>query len=480
MRPPPVLTALVFAGLLLASAARLRGPEYDEGYTAFVTGTTPRPDWPTVPFRAGEIRSAFLPSPTPWHIGENLRRTDVHPPLYFWTVWAWRRIFGPDLWRGRLLSVLFSLGALTALAAITREAAFPVLPSLLVTLGSYGFVETGIALRGFAMAQCLMLSGLWLLLRWPYGRRAPLAAGLLLGAASFTNYLTAFTAVAALLWLAAQSRTRAAWLLIGLLPFTGANLFFFLAQRDSRIGQFPPFSWGGMAQALAHAAGGALLGGLPLYVPSGLWLGLLTGLLGLLLAAMLALPCLLWRRMANRPATALFAMAAVAPVLGLGLMGLAARSIPVEIRYLCFAIPPFTLLLAQAISCLPRRTGFSCLALLLAVQGMSLAGLLTRTETMQPEGAAARAAWAAAGPRGLVLLPRGNDGVGIVSAFLTAAPDDLHILLVTPQMTGPALAGLLAKGDWPCVVPVLIDADRDSRATLPLLSRVKNRHCQFR
>ena len=480
MRPRPVLTALVCAGLLLASAAWLRGPEYDEGYTAFVTGAVPRPDWPATPFQAGEMRSAFLPAPTPWHIGQNLRRTDVHPPLYFWTIWAWRHVFGPNLWRGRLLSVLFSLGALAALAAIAREAAFPVMPSLLVTLGSYGFVQTGIALRGFALAQCLMLSGLWLVLRWRDGRRAPLAAGLLLGAASFSNYLTAFTAVAALLWLAAQSRARAAWLLIGLLPFAVSDLFFFLAQRDSRIGQFPPFSPGGMAQALAHAAGGALLGGLPLYVPSGLCRGVLTGLLGLLLAAMLTLPCLLWRRVAKRLAAALFGMAAVAPVLGLCLMGLAAGSIPVEIRYLCFAIPPFALLLAQAISCLPRRAGLSCLALLLAVQGMSVAGLLTRPETMQPEGAAARAAWAAAGARGLVLLPRGNDGVGIVSAFLTAAPDDLHILLITPDMTLTALDRLLAQRPWPCVVPVLIGADRDSRATLPLLRQVKNRHCQFR
>ncbi|MCB8879128.1 glycosyltransferase family 39 protein [Acidisoma cellulosilytica] len=484
MRPFPLLSviaALIFAGLLLGSAAWLRGPEYDEGYTAFVTGKAPRPAWPTAPFRAGDMRGAFTPAPMPWRIAGNLRRTDVHPPLYFWAIWVWRRVFGPDLWVSRLLSVAFSLGALAVLAALAREAGFPVVPALLITIGAYGFVATGITMRGFALAQCLMLAGLLLVLRCARKEPGqPLAAGLLLGAASFSNYLTAFTATAALLWLAMRNPRRAVWLLIGLLPFIAGDGFFFLAQRGSRIGQFPPFTIGGMAAALAHAAGGALLGGLPLYLPTGVGRVALTGLLGALLIAMLGLPAVLWRRMTLKAPAALFAMAAIAPVLGLCVMGLVAGTIPVEIRYLCFAIPPFALMLAEAAVRLSRPIGLSLLAVLLTVQGSSIAGLLTRPETMQPEQAAARAAWAQAGSTGLALLPRGNDGVGIVSAFLTAAPDDLHILLVTPQTTEAELAGVLTRGQWPCVTTAMIGADRDSRATLSLLARMRNLNCQMR
>lgn len=480
---PPLIAALLLGAALLATAAWLRDPEYDEGYTAFVTGTAPRPAWPTTPFRAGDMRPAFVPAPTPWRIAGNLRRTDVHPPLYFWTVWVWRRVFGPSLLVGRLLSVMFSLGALAALAAIARQAAFPMLPSLALTLGTYGFLETGIVMRGFALAQCLMLCGLLLTLTAGLENRRqrfhPLAAGLLLGAATFSNYLAAFTATAAFLWLAARSARRSLWLLTGLLPFIAADLYFFLAQRESRIGQFAPFSLGGMAAALAHATGGALLGGLPLYVPPGAGRRLLTVMVCALLAMMLLLPCLSWRRKTRRPATLLFTMAAAAPPAGLCLMGLAANTIPVEIRYLCFSIPPFALLLAASLAELPRWPRLCGLAGILAVQSLAIAGLLTRPETMQPEGAAARAAWAQIGAEGIVLLPRGNDGVGIVSAFLAAAPDDLHILLVTPQMTLHDVLHLVTDQHGR-ITTAMVAADRDSRATLPLLGAVQKNTRQIR
>lgn len=476
-----LIATLVLAGLVLGLAARLRGPEYDEGYTAFVTGTAPRPVWPAVPFRAGDVRAAFLPAPSPWHIAANLRRTDVHPPLYFWTIWAWRRLWGPDLWISRLLSVLLSLAALGLLAALARQARFPVVPSLLITLGSYGFVETGMVMRGFALAQCLMLGGLLLVLRAGQAKgRSAWVAGLLLGAASVSNYLTAFTAVAALLWLATRSRRRAIGLCLGLLPFVTVDLFFFLAQRNSRIGQFPPFSLDGMAAALAHAMGGALLGGLPLYLPAGAWRELLTVLLGVILVTLLVLPVLVWRRRSEPAASNLLAMAAIAPILGLCLMGWAANSVPVEIRYLCFAIPPFALLLADAACRLWRYPRVLFLSVLAIVQSLAIAGLLTRAGTMQPEGAAAHAAWRQAGPNGLVLLPRGNDGVGVVAAFLTAAPDDLRILLVTRGETPAALASALAPGHWPCVTAALIGVDQDSRAVLPLLAPFGHHACQSR
>lgn len=465
---PPLLlrhgALLLFAAGVLTLAAWLRAPEYDEGYTVFVTAQEARPAWPAGPFRVGDVRAAFAPAPTPWAIGPNLRRTDVHPPLYFWTVWAWRRLFGPDLFRTRLLSVLCSLGALAAVLALAEGAGLPPIAAVLITLGCFGFVETGIVARGFALAQCLMLWGLVLTLRAEgSGRITAFAAGLLLGAASFTNYLAAFPATAAVLWLWPRTRGQSLTLLAGVALFLRADAVFFSAQKASRIGQFPDFTPARFLVKLAHAAGGAVLGGLPLYAEGALRAGL-NGLLGLLLLALLLLPVQSWQRLGRPGPRALLALAAASGPLGLGVLAFASRSVPVEIRYLAFALPPFALLLAGALARLPWPR--IALALLLAVQTAAIAGLMLRPETMQPEQAAARAAFRAVGTTGLVLLPRGNDGVGLVSAFLTAAPAGLHVLLVTPEMTNAELRREI--GLWPSFTVARIGVDAASRTTLSL------------
>ena len=460
---------LALSAVLLGMAAMMRDPEYDEGYTAFVTSAEVRPHWPETAFRVADVRAAFRPAPRPWAIAGNLRHTDVHPPLYFWTVWAWRRLWGPDLVASRMLSVGFSLGALACIGAIAREAGFPVITSMLLTLGCYGFVETGIVARGFAMTQCLLLLGLLLTLLAARGAgRLALLAGLALGAACLANYLAAFPAAAAAIWLGGRRPRRLVLLVLGLAPFIMADLSFFLDQRNSRIGQFPAFAWSRMAVGISHALGGAVLGGLPLYLPAGLPRTSAGALLGLMLAAILLLPVLRWRRLGERAPRLLLAMAAVATPAGLVLMGVAAHSVPVEIRYFAFALPLLALLLAASLASLPGAWPRWSLALVLTVQAASIAGLMTRPETMQPEGAAARAAVRAVGDKGLVLLPRGNDGVGIVAAFLTAAPDGLHVLLVGPGSSVAKLRRTLTL--WPRVTVAEIAVDRDSLRTLPVLT----------
>jgi hypothetical protein len=477
-----IVLALLLGGLLLGMAAVLRDPEYDEAYTAFVTSEAARPAWPETAFRAGDARAAFRPAPGPWAIAGNLRRTDVHPPLYFWTVWAWRRLWGPGLTATRMLSVGFSLGALACVAAIAAEAGFPVVTSLLLTLGCYGFVETGVVARGFAMAQCLLLLGLLLVLKAAAGPKprlvAAVAAGVALGAASFTNYLAAFPAAAALAWFALRRPGRILPMLLGFVPFILADLSFFLDQRDSRIGQFPAFSWPWMAEAMGHALGGALLGGLPLYLPAGRPRLAAAAALGLMLLALLLLPLLRWRRCGKAGPRALLGLVVLATPGGLILMGVASQTMPVEIRYFAFALPPLAMLLAASLASLPRHWPKRALGALLAVQAASIAGLMTRPETMQPEGAAARAAFRSVGSSGLVLLPRGNDGVGIVGAFLTAAPDGLHVLLVDPGSRKAALDAAL--GAWPRVTAAEIGADRDSIRTIPILVEVLKGDRQMR
>jgi hypothetical protein len=461
---PALALVLPLAAIVLVTAATLRDPEYDEGYTAVVTSLVARPLWPDTPFRVGEARAAFAPAPTPWAIAGNLRRTDVHPPLYFWLAWAWRRCLGSNLIATRLLSVAFSLGALALVAALATEAAIPVVPAVLLTLGCYGFVETGIVARGFAMAQCLTVAGLLLTLRAgraPGDGRLALAAGIALGAASFTNYLAAFQGAAALFWLLRHEPRRAAPLLAGMLPFLLADASFFAAQRSSRIGQFEAFGWGRMTDALSHALASAMLGGLPLYVPAGAWRSLATALLAVLLLTLLALPILRWRHIAPG-ARSLLAMAALAAPIGLVLMGLAAHSIPVEMRYLAFALPPVMLLIAGSLPS-PRWA-----ALPLAVQAAAILGLMTQPATMQPEGAAARAAFRTAGDSGLTILSRGDDGVGLVSAFFSAAPSHLHVLLIGPETSMITICEKM--GHWPRVTAARIAVDRASIETLPLLA----------
>ena len=115
-------TVLLGAGVMLAVAA-LRGAEYDEGYTLLLAAGTPRPAWPTGVFTVAEARVVFAGHASLAEIARALRTTDVHPPLYFWTVAAWRWVAGPGLFGVRLLSVLY--GALALMLAGGNRPAGP-------------------------------------------------------------------------------------------------------------------------------------------------------------------------------------------------------------------------------------------------------------------------------------------------------------------------------------------------------------------
>ena len=155
---------LIGAGVLLATAA-LRGAEYDEGYTLLLAAGTPRPAWPAGVFTAAEARVVFTGHAGLADIARALRATDVHPPLYFWTVAAWRWLSGPSLFGVRLLSVLCGVLALALVGGIARLARIPPAGAVLLTVACYGFAYTGAIARDFALAQALSLAGVWLALR---------------------------------------------------------------------------------------------------------------------------------------------------------------------------------------------------------------------------------------------------------------------------------------------------------------------------
>ena len=97
---------MLLAALVLTSGAWLRGAEYDEQYTLFLTAGTARPVWPGTAFEAGTVAAIQAEQASFVSIAHDLRATDVHPPLYFWGVSIWRRVFGPGLFEARLFLVL--------------------------------------------------------------------------------------------------------------------------------------------------------------------------------------------------------------------------------------------------------------------------------------------------------------------------------------------------------------------------------------
>ena len=423
---------------VLTAAGWLRGAEYDEQYTLFLTAGTPRPDWPTPVFPAGTVAAVQAGHATIGGIMRDLRATDVHPPLYFWVVWLWRLIFGSSLFAARLLSVVFGVASLALVGAIARRCRVSPVTAMLVTLCCYGFVYTNAIARGFALSETLTLGGVALLLD-----RRRLLAGLCLGAACCCNYLAVFVAAAVVLvtgsWLAALSA----------IPFMAMDGWFFVAQHGARPDQFPPFdAWHAMVR-LAEYQVAAVFGGLPLYFDGDARL-IATALVGV------AVVGLAWRCVRGVASRMLWA-AALAPPAGLLALGVVFDNTPIELRSLSFGLPFVGLLASKPVG-LDRAGTWRpvALAAVLGVQIASITGLLFGASTMQPARAAAIAASRLIGD-GIVLLPYGNDGVGTVGAFGIEAPPALPILLFRTGDPAPPFRR---------VALVTLMQDRDSSAAV--------------
>ena len=480
---------LLLGASVLSAAAWLRGAEYDEQYTLFLTAGMARPDWPETVFPAGLVAAFEAGHAGFAGIARDLRATDVHPPLYFWAVSVWREALGPGLFTARLFSVLCGVVSLALTGRIARQCGVRPALAMLVTLGCYAFVYTNAIARGFAPAEMLTLAGVTLLL----GRRA-VAAGVMLGAACGCNYLAVFVAAAVVVSARAWRAVPAS------VPFLALDAWFFAAQHGSRPDQFPPFALGPSLLRLAEYQVAAVFGGLPLYFDG--WMRLAVGVAVGLAAAGLAAGIAAAKPWAGGSGVRLVLAAAAAPPVGLLLLGAVFDNTPIELRYLSFGLPFVGILVAFGatpryaqhpvmptqvgihVSCLlKRRRGWRAYArhdggagraygsyltvvgirILLALQTASIAGLLLSPRTMQPARTAAAEAASLAGD-GVVLLPRGNDGVGIPGAFGIEAPPALPLLLIRP---GDPVAEKIAP--WRRAVVVTVAQDRDSTATLPVL-----------
>lgn len=472
-----VAACLVLALTLavLTAAAVLRSTEYDENYSIFVTGGDARPAWPTTVFTPAEARAPFEARTGLVDIARLLRETDVHPPLYFWALAAWRQVTGDGLLALRAFSILFSTGAVAVWMAAAWRAGLPPLAVGVATTLAYGFGYTGHLARGFALAHLLVALTVLAAIEAsrrsgravaPTGRAPPgtgsltwtATAGLAAGLASFTNYLAVFPVAAVLAWLVlappgwnAPSWNAPAWgarvklALAAGLPFTFVqfgNIYFYRAQAGSRPEQFEPFSLLPAVLRLGQFNAANLFGALPLYVADGVWWAAVAGLVVLLpVAAALAI-ALRWRALG--PTRWLWLMGFLAPSAGLLALGAAFGNTPVELRYLAFAAPFAAALAAGGAAAWAGRApeagpvpgsghpsaaalGFG---LLLAVQATGTLGMALHPATQQTYRHAIVAVAPLLGPETLLLVPFGNDGVGLVGSVLQEAPASQPLLVV--------------------------------------------------
>jgi hypothetical protein len=354
---------------------------------------------------------------------------------------------------------MFSLATLATLAQLAKQTKTPVIPTILITVLAYGYAYTSTITRNFALAQLLATLALTLTIRsvgWAERSEAHhhpnngqlTAAGALFSAATFTNYLAVFIPIATLLWLLTRNplhdnpscRRKPAstlFFLAGLALFLPADLYFFAAQHASRATQFPPFNPIQALALIAKDSGAALFGGLPLYAAPHTTE----------VAAALLIFFLICLTQAIKPA--LFTLTAAATPIGLFLLGLTFHNTPIEIRYLAFSIPPLALILATLPK--PLRTT------LILLESLGTIGLALAPSTMQPQALAARQAAALATPATLVLVPYGNDGVGIPGPFIAAAPGPLTIQIIKSP---PAL------NHQTRIILATITADDSSRQTV--------------
>lgn len=459
---------LMIAALVLAGAAAMRSIEHDEIYSVFVTGGIARPAWPVTVFTPAEAREPFVVHTGAAETARLLRDTDVHPPLYFWALGQWRTLAGDGLFALRALSVLLALGAVLAwMVAAWRAALPPLAVGLGITL-AYGFGYTGHIARGFALAHLLVaVAALSAVEAYRGAARIGAAtawaatAGLAAGLAVFTNYLAVFPAAAVLAWMALAmpdwgARVRTAFAAgLPFLPGLGGAVHFFLAQKDSRPGQFEPFGLLPSLARLARFNAANLFGGLPLYAEGAL-AAAVGGALALLLLGVAAAVALGWRRLG--PARWLLLGGAAAPSAGLLALGALFGNNPVELRYVAFSAPFAAALVAAAAADWARtapRWATAGFAAVLAVQAAGTLGMALHPATQQPFRHALAALAPRLGDGSVLLVPFAEDGVGVTGSLLWEAPprQKTLVLRLDDAATAPARAAgferavLVAMGD---------------------------------
>lgn len=336
------------------------------------------PDWPRGVVTAAELSRVFDGRATFLAAAQASVR-DVHPPLYFVTVTAWRDWVSPSLEGVRWFSVICTLLQTVLLYQLFRAFA-PLRSPLLTTLlfcSSGMAVGLGSFARGYALAQLLLLIALAASIR-PLTRTTLVLAGGACAAAQATHYF-AFFPVAGIVacWLWRYARERDVRLLVppGLAVLGGFVVApFALRAAVSRPNQFAGFSgW-------FSETGALLLNSLRSFHPFadalGVW-GSAIASAGTVALLLLGIVAALRRRLDDPLVVA--AVALVVHMAGVLLIFAASDKTldqPETARYLCLVLPLAVIVFGYGAERLPRRPQFVLLASIVLVQAFQLAPTL--------------------------------------------------------------------------------------------------------
>jgi len=172
--------------------------------------------------------------------GQNIYRSDLssppytisnYPPLYPLSMVPFIKLFGPNFWAGRVISLLSTLAAGAFLALIVYAHSQDRLAATVTGL-TFLAIPYVVHWSSFArvdmLALALSTAGLYVVVRWPMGWRGLLVSALLLVAAIYTRQSYGLAApLAAFIWLLLTQNWRQALKLAGLVG--GVSLALFLA-----------------------------------------------------------------------------------------------------------------------------------------------------------------------------------------------------------------------------------------------------------
>ncbi|MBN2382314.1 glycosyltransferase family 39 protein [bacterium] len=109
--------------------------------------------------------------------------TDIHPPLYYLVLWAWRHLFS-GYFGLRSLSLLFGMFALVFLYLLIKDISGPRTALIATTLSTFSVphLHYSLEVRMYSLTLFLALINIWLFLKWTKERTRGQTIGYILSA----------------------------------------------------------------------------------------------------------------------------------------------------------------------------------------------------------------------------------------------------------------------------------------------------------
>jgi 4-amino-4-deoxy-L-arabinose transferase-like glycosyltransferase len=249
--------SIVFAlaGLSVMVGALNQPVEYDEAITILIAGGNGVPAWPSGVTLAATAQELLNKSLGFTDVLKDVRDTDVHPPVYYLSIWLVQLLSGPNIFVDRCLSLVMLIGLFAWLRIWRRYVdGTPGTAALFaaIYLSLFGVYYMATTARGYALASMLLSITFASLLRLlgpladddrrPSQRLSLwlcLAIGLTAGLAVLANYLAALIGGGIVAVALVTSAARRQWREIAILVL-GSGLpvaiaaYFFIYQVGTR------------------------------------------------------------------------------------------------------------------------------------------------------------------------------------------------------------------------------------------------------